>query len=98
MQISCGICKDLQPLYADGLASADSRKAVRQHLSTCEECRRCYRTASIKAKNTAGAARVTTGGYCELAKRFKNRTLAAGCAALGVCAALVIALSVRDKK
>ena len=37
-KITCDICRDLLPLVKDGVASADSEAAVRQHLSGCNEC------------------------------------------------------------
>ena len=33
MNISCDMAMDLIALYCDGVASADSRKAVREHLA-----------------------------------------------------------------
>lgn len=38
-EISCDICMDLLPLVRDGIASEDSKKAVEEHLQTCESCR-----------------------------------------------------------
>lgn len=37
--ISCDVCRDLAPLVADGVASADSAALVREHLARCESCR-----------------------------------------------------------
>lgn len=37
--ISCDVCRDLAPLVADGVASADSAALVREHLAHCEACR-----------------------------------------------------------
>lgn len=42
MKISCDICLDLMPLVLDGVASEDSEKAVRDHISTCESCRNIF--------------------------------------------------------
>ena len=39
MKLSCDIIRDLLPLYAEELASADSREAVEEHLRDCESCR-----------------------------------------------------------
>ena len=41
-EISCDMCMDLMPLVNDGVASDDSRKAVQQHISKCEQCRYFY--------------------------------------------------------
>lgn len=37
-QITCDICRDLLPLVNDGVASADSEAAVRQHIQSCGDC------------------------------------------------------------
>lgn len=37
-KITCDVCRDLLPLVKDGVASADSDAAVRQHISGCNEC------------------------------------------------------------
>ncbi len=37
-KISCDVCRDLLPLVKDGVASADSEAAVKEHISGCNEC------------------------------------------------------------
>lgn len=37
---NCGIVKDLLPLYAENMASDETGAFVREHLETCEDCRR----------------------------------------------------------
>ena len=39
MSLTCGIVKDLLPLYAENLFGDESREAVEAHLETCESCR-----------------------------------------------------------
>ena len=39
MKISCNIIRDLLPLYAEDLASEDTRSLVDGHLCDCEECK-----------------------------------------------------------
>ena len=39
MSLTCGIIKDLLPLYAENLCGDESREAVEAHLETCESCR-----------------------------------------------------------
>ena len=39
MSLTCGIIKDLLPLYAENLCGDESREAVEAHLSECESCR-----------------------------------------------------------
>ena len=38
MKISCNIIRDLLPLYAEDLASEDTRLLVEEHLCDCETC------------------------------------------------------------
>ena len=38
----CGIVKDLLPLYAEDMASEESAAFVKNHLETCEDCRKAY--------------------------------------------------------
>ena len=38
MKISCNIIRDLLPLYAEDLASEDTRTLVDEHLCDCAEC------------------------------------------------------------
>ena len=38
MKISCNIIRDLLPLYAENLASEDTRALVDEHLCDCEDC------------------------------------------------------------
>ena len=43
--MNCEIVRDLLPLYEDGLCSEESRKAVEEHLKTCEACREALSAA-----------------------------------------------------
>jgi len=40
MKVTCEVIRDLLPLYLDGVCSQDSRQLVKEHLETCESCRR----------------------------------------------------------
>lgn len=39
MKLFCDVIRDLLPLYADGVCSEESRRAVEAHLAECETCR-----------------------------------------------------------
>ena len=43
MKIHCNIAKDLMPLYIDDVLSEESKEAVEEHLTGCEDCRDYYR-------------------------------------------------------
>lgn len=40
--VTCGIAKDLIPLYSEGLCGEESKKALENHLVECESCRRLF--------------------------------------------------------
>ena len=40
--MNCDMIKDLIPLYSEGLCSEESRKAIEEHIKTCESCRLLY--------------------------------------------------------
>lgn len=40
--MNCGVIQDLLPLYVDGCCSEESAQLVREHLNTCECCRKAY--------------------------------------------------------
>ena len=42
MKLSCGIVKDLLPLYEEEICSEDSKKSVEEHLKQCRECAAFY--------------------------------------------------------
>lgn len=42
MTYPCGIIRDLLPLYIDDVCNEESKQAVQNHLSECEECKRYY--------------------------------------------------------
>ena len=41
-KITCDICMDLIPLVRDGIASEDSKQAVKDHINNCEYCKKRY--------------------------------------------------------
>ncbi len=53
MRLEHEIIRDLLPLYADGVCSAESRQAVEEHLAGCPLCRKEYET--LKNADTFGA-------------------------------------------
>lgn len=45
--MTCEVIRDLLPLCADGVASAESRAAVEEHIQTCGECRALYESMCV---------------------------------------------------
>ncbi len=56
MKISCGIIQDLLPLYAEGIASEDSRKLVEEHLGECPSCKKQF--AMMTSQQTITQAKI----------------------------------------
>lgn len=49
MKISCSIIRDLLPLYAEDLASQDTRTLVEEHICSCEDCKSILNTMKSPA-------------------------------------------------
>ena len=47
MKISCNIVRDLLPLYAEDLASQDTKELVEEHICSCEDCKSILNTMKI---------------------------------------------------
>lgn len=81
MKITCDVIRDLLPLYAEELASADSAAVVREHLQGCEDCRGAYegmKKPPVIVPEEPGLETVRRGIW-------KRRFLTALCAVLVVC-------------
>lgn len=37
--MKCDVIRDLLPLYEEGLCRGETKKAIDEHLKTCQECR-----------------------------------------------------------
>lgn len=83
MKLSCDIIRDLLPLYAEELASADSADAVEEHLLGCESCR-----AQLAALKQPVAVPAEEPGLDTVRRGlWRRRLLTALCAVLIVCMA-----------
>ncbi len=84
--VSCGIVRDLLPLYAEGLTGTESTAAVQRHLEGCEAC--C--AALEQLRQPAPAAQPPAVPLRQVEKAIRARRWNA--VALAVC--LVLALAV----
>lgn len=66
MEKTCDIIKDLLPLYIDGVCSEDSKRAVEEHLKTCESCRE-------ELEGYRGEITAVDGQEEEVIKRISSR-------------------------
>ncbi len=95
MNLSCSVIRDLLPLYAENLASAESGELVREHLETCLECRKTLEELKKPEEPVPERAAPVLSLKKELRKR---RLRTASMAALGVFLILFAVLSrVTDK-
>lgn len=83
MKIGCEVIRDLLPLYADGVESAESRKLVEEHLAGCRDCARLLENMRKNETETELQAEKTD----ILAKQksfFKRRSALIGSVIAGV--------------
>ena len=73
MKYSCGIIKDLLPLYIDDAASGESRDAVAKHLLECGECRQYFEAIKADASFADGKKNKTDAEIAGELKRIKKR-------------------------
>ena len=69
--ISCSVIKDLLPLYADGVCSEESKKAVEEHINNCSECADELEKIADK-ESSIKAAPVDSEELKRAGKRFKK--------------------------
>lgn len=90
MNISCDMAMDLIAIYCDGVASADSRRAVKEHLAVCPVCSRAYEAYRRKSEQRKRPLpQSPEEKYAALARTMRHRQRASN---LGIAA--VVASSV----
>ena len=78
MKLDCELIQDLLPLYAEGLCSPASRRAVEEHLSECEHCRRLTAPLPIEEpEDTPNADRAVKKGIKSVRRRWLSSLIAA---------------------
>ncbi len=89
-RLSCAVVRDLLPLCADSVASDETKAAVLTHLETCADCKKIYENMTEKIEPAAD------GGEIDYMKTVRKKSSKkAFFAALGVLAAVLIALFVK---
>lgn len=87
MKLSCEVIRDLLPLYAEGLASADSVKLVDEHLCGCDECTK--ELAALK-KPPRVPAELDTHALSKVKKSIVQRRILA--VVMAVCLVVTLVL------
>ncbi len=82
----CGVIKDLLPLYADEVCSADSKEIVEEHIASCADCKQELEDY----RYNTGLPQVKAD---EAFKSFKKRMSIKTIVTVAVCLALSLALT-----
>ena len=78
MKLDCELIQDLLPLYAEGLCSPASRRAVEEHLLECEHCCRLNAPLPIEEPgDTPNADRAVKKGIKKVRRRWLSSLIAA---------------------
>lgn len=73
--LSCGLTKDLLPLYRDGVVCEETAEAVKAHLETCESCAAEYEglCAALPVEENTGPKSLKK--FVAFQKRLKNKKI-----------------------
>ncbi len=75
-KINCDICLDLLPLVHDGVASAASERAVKDHIGSCDQCRQAETMLTSVGTLTVSDVTATPDRIWKKIKKQVNRVLA----------------------
>lgn len=89
MKLSCNIIRDLLPLYAEGLASEDSRGVVEEHLCDCAPCRNVL--AELR-QETVVPTQTDTAPLVHLERNIRRRRASAAVLAILITATVLFAV------
>ena len=71
--MNCEIVRDLLPLYADGLCSEESRRAVEEHLKSCEACRKLLPENSAEMGSPSEGSAAESGVLQGISREWKRQ-------------------------
>ena len=69
--MNCDIVRDLLPLYEDGLCSEESRRAVEEHLKSCEACRKLLPENSAETGSPSEGSAAESGVLQGISREWK---------------------------
>lgn len=93
MKCKCAVIKDLLPLYVDDIVSEESREVVKEHLTTCADCKRYHEKlkedaeAPIKKNAVDGKEAIR-----KIRNKIKRKKIAAICITAMLTAAVALGL------
>ncbi|MBQ3258716.1 MAG: zf-HC2 domain-containing protein [Oscillospiraceae bacterium] len=74
MKNECSYVKDILPLYYEGMVSEETAEFVKEHLTSCEECRKRY-TEMQSDNSIDNLGQKTSVDQAEPIKKFKRKQL-----------------------
>lgn len=92
-KIPCEVIRDLLPSYVDGLTSEQTNRLIREHLDSCEECRRCFAAMQAPMPEAEAESEKKEINFLKKNKK-KNRKVLIG-SLLGSLALILGVLAVR---
>lgn len=92
MSVSCGIIKDLLPLYHDGVCSTESKTLIEEHLKQCDSCKAELQVmnAALPMHNSEQNIR-DANAIIKISKRWKREKVMSSIIG-SLCTALLIAI------
>ena len=97
-KLSCHIVKDLLPLEADGLTGEETSRDIKEHLESCEDCRRTFEAMTGAGQSIQQEQKVRDDVQIDYLKKVRKRgkkaALIVGCVALAILAVFFIRIFV----
>lgn len=79
MKLQCSIVRDFVSLYHDKEVSDETKKQIKKHLKTCEECKKYYKgykvATPVKLPMGFDFSEIDSGDYGQLLKKIRVRRL-----------------------
>lgn len=75
MNITCEIIRDLLPLYHDNVCSEDSSQLIKEHLSTCPQCKAALSQIDVEILTGSHAKDISL--ISNISKKWKRDILSA---------------------
>ena len=102
-KIKCEVIRDLMPLVADDVASAESKELVSEHVESCEVCKAYFAGMTAQIARTAVPEDGPTSTFVKFTHRMEKRVrmkkvmIALTAAFVALCVVIVGGMVVFDK-
>jgi hypothetical protein len=75
MKITCGVIKDLLPLYVDNLTSEDSNNIIEEHTKGCKNCNELMTTLKTEIEVPEVNMQLSGNSYKKLFEKIRNKII-----------------------